>query len=338
MDDQIGRVLHDALELLRAMDPDAGSAAQAQAMARKWAAIYPDTEVDLVVDRTPGSARVEYDLLLGHPDGGTVALAFYQDRGDPWMVSYSDHWAANYVVTVDERNLTVQEALQELELAADGAPQLLTGIVDRLLVAQAAEPDDRVVTPDELQQAVDGFRHARGLDAAADMVRWLEERRLSRAEFGAIMASTVMSRKVRDRVAGSRVAEDFEARRAVYDRLTIGAAWADTKAQAQFVADRARRTDLWSVVAVDAGSLDPSVRSARLWSGFALDMPFAVAEAATGTVVGPFADDEAYAVAVVHNRRPAALDEQTRERVIADSFDTWLAHRRRQATVTWHWA
>src|SRR5262249_28545584 len=68
----------------------------------------PGLRAALLVDPPPASPRVDYDLLFGAPEGGTVSLNWRADGGVPWVVEYADHWAANHVVTVNDHPVTVQ--------------------------------------------------------------------------------------------------------------------------------------------------------------------------------------------------------------------------------------
>ena len=56
-----------------------------------------------------------------------------------------------------------------------------------------------------------------------------------------------------------------------------------------------------------------------------------------GEVVGPVPFEERFGFAKVLERRPATLDEKTREAISATLFAEWLSERRGQASIEWFW-
>src|SRR4051812_25408887 len=117
-------LMHGIL-LLRGLPRRREEGAEARKGMDSFRTAPPGGRADLLVDKPPASRKVDYDLLLTHPDGGTVALTWRADEGIPWSVQYADHWAANYVVTVDADHVTVQEALLALKLAGRRHPDLM---------------------------------------------------------------------------------------------------------------------------------------------------------------------------------------------------------------------
>jgi hypothetical protein len=74
-----------------------------------------------------------------------------------------------------------------------------------------------------------------------------------------------------------------------------------------------------------------------LESLMAHEVPAEVAAAEPGTVVGPVIAEPGCQLWEVLDRRPAVLDPPTRAVIQARLFRDWLAQRRAEAKVRWHW-
>src|SRR5262249_52159125 len=152
--------LSGAVSLLRGLPREREGMPEGRARLEHFRREYPGVRADLLVDQPPASRQVDYDLMLSHPEGGTLALSWRADGGVPWAVQYADHWAANYVLTVDAREVTIQQALLFLKLTGDREPDLMTELVDQQLIAMAIDADPPPVSDEELQRAADEFRRA----------------------------------------------------------------------------------------------------------------------------------------------------------------------------------
>src|SRR6476646_9343304 len=105
------KALLDAVPFLRAL-PRAGALKKSVwAQLGAFRAAHAEVGVELVVDRPPGHPDVDFDLLLQVAEG-TVAIGWRPDGGMPWSVQYSEHWASSLVLSVNGRDVTIQEALQ----------------------------------------------------------------------------------------------------------------------------------------------------------------------------------------------------------------------------------
>src|SRR5689334_17028094 len=85
-----GMVLASAVDFLRELPRSDTEIATARRQSATWAASHPQLSARLVVDVPPGSVNVNFDVLLDHPDGGTVAISFAPDGDLPWSVYYAD--------------------------------------------------------------------------------------------------------------------------------------------------------------------------------------------------------------------------------------------------------
>ena len=108
-------LLADAASLLRELPRDRRETGAARATFQQFRDAHPGVRADLVIDRKPGAETVDYDILLGAPEGGTVVVSWQPDDGVPWTAQQADHWAANYVLTVNGRHTEIQSALLYLK-------------------------------------------------------------------------------------------------------------------------------------------------------------------------------------------------------------------------------
>jgi putative peptide maturation system protein len=289
------------------------------------------------VDQPPASLRVDYDVLLGYPDGGTLALTWHADDGVPWFVQYADHWAANYVVTVNDGHVTIQQALLFLKLAGRQYPDLMTQLVEQQLIVEAIEKDPLPVSATELQAASDEFRIAIGLSSADETRRWLEEMGLSIVRFQELLRGKIQAQKLKDRVTADRIEPYFEAHREGFDLVQFFQVEAPVAAVASNLARRAREQNLITAIRTNAVRIGGKDLGAVLRSQRVCELPSVLTSAVPGEVVGPVAESGRYWVAEVFDRQPARLDAQTRAAIHEKLFREWLTDQRKQATVHWHW-
>jgi putative peptide maturation system protein len=329
--------LTHAVSLLRELPRGREEVPEARARLERFREAHPGIRADLLVDQPPASVRVDYDLLLGHPDGGTAALSWRADEGVPWSVQYADHWAANYVLTVNAQMLTIQQALLFLKLAGHRSPDLMTELVDQQVITQAIQEDPPPVSEAELQAAADEFRLASGLSSAEATRRWLEETRLSVARFQELLRGAVQARKLKERVTADRVEPYFEAHPERFDLVRFFRAEAPTEAVASRLATEAREQGLTAATRVEAAGIEGRDLEAVLTSRRAHELPPVLATARPGEVVGPVAEGARHWVAELLDREPAQLDATIRAAIQDRLFREWLADQREQATVRWHW-
>lgn len=334
-------VLRDALidgsSLLRELPRLRGDVAKAQARFDTFRASHPDLRADLLVDQLPGAPRVDYDILIAHPDGGTVALSWRADHGSPWCVEHTEHWAANFVLSVNDVHVTVQHAILSLRLGARRFPSQLTELVDEQLIGQEIEKDPPPVSDEELQAEADVVRAAHHLHRADATVRWLEELGLTTERFEDLLRFGVQVRKLKDRVTQDRAAAYFDAHARKFAVIRFFRLDGATEESARQLAETARAGGLWTAAQTWLVGTPGREWSGSMLSRHAVELPPELAAAEPGEVVGPVADGLRYWIAEVLGRDTPRLDEQTRSAIRDLLFEEWLAERRQHAVVRWHW-
>ncbi|WP_182897855.1 TIGR04500 family putative peptide maturation system protein [Microbispora sp. H10830] len=324
-------VLAGAVELLRGLPRTRDGVAAARRAAERWRADHPDVRAQLVTDVRPGSPIVDYDLVLGHPAGGTVALTAPADDGVPWTVDHSTHWASGRVLTVDGRELLIQNALLTLRARAERDPAVQEELVDHCvledLIAREPEP-----APEELQEASDAYRLRRGLRTRERMLRWLGEVGLTQEAYDNHIHGLALKRRVRARIERETARDYLERHPEEFDQ--VWAVWATGSAErlAGLAASGEPLAALGTAV-LSRGDLDvtAAVRVAR-------ELPEPLRDAAAGAAVGPASYGAGHLLGVIRERRPADLtDPATLAAAGRAGFAAFMAARRAAAEITWHW-
>ena len=162
LDKSFGQALSDSVALLQQLPRQRARVEDSRERFQRFRGSHPGMHCDLLVDQPPGSDTVDYDILLSTPNGaGTIALTWRPEQGLPWTVQYSDHWAADYVLSVNELHLSIQSALIYLDTVLDRRPHLREDLIDKLLTNEALDESPPAVAKREIDKAVNVTRTSR---------------------------------------------------------------------------------------------------------------------------------------------------------------------------------
>jgi putative peptide maturation system protein len=328
--------LIDAVSFLKELPRERDAAATAHSRLKHFQEAHPSVRLHLLVDQPPGSPRVDYDLLLGLPDASTVALSWRPDDGVPWNIEYADHWAANFVVTVNGWHATIQQALSYLKLWTHQFPDLMAELVNQTLIAQAIFEDPPPVSALEILAGAEEFRLARGFKTPEAMNRWLQETGLSASGFENLIRQNIQRRKFESRLTKDRVEPYFEAHTEDFEVIQFVLAETSKQEVAQRLTAAAGQQGLLAAARDLALEVGPEL-TASLNSNYASALPENLATASPEELVGPVEHGSLRRISQVLKRHPARLDEATRATIRKQLFRRWLDERREQATVRWHW-
>jgi putative peptide maturation system protein len=329
------KTLCDVVLLLNELPRQRSSVESAHARFKRFENAHRGVRCDLLVDQPPGSNEADYDILLGAPDGGTVAVSWRPDEGVPWTVQYSDHWAANYVLTVNKHHSSIQSALIYLRTVLNRKPDLMNDLINKLLIQEAMDESPPAVSNKETEKAVDEFRLSHGLYSAVAMRQWLDEMSLTMAALRELASGNVSAHKLKKRVTADKVRPYFDAHRNDFEVLTIFRVQVPSKTIAAALTKAGRRSGLWATIQKKRSWL--TTPNGQLATMFSRELPPAFASASPGTIIGPERSPEGYWVGQLLQHRGASFDDRTRARIEDLVFEDWLAERRKQATVRWHW-
>lgn len=333
-DRELDEVLGQAVQLLHALPRDRRQVDEARQIVDRWAPAR-EGRATLVVDEPPGQTEVDYDLLLDHPDGGTIAVNVQAADGIPWTVDHSTHWAAGALLTIDgKHSVMVPDAMLSLRMASTRHPSLLTQLVDRRIIITEIEADREPLTDDELQRAADDFRRRQGLTTRQSTLEWLKELGLPMAAFQRQVESSGQITRFRERKmaeeAPLQLAENPEAFQLL---VAVWARCATREVADQIAAAGSDRLVETATRLITAGE-DVEV-SGR--TGYAYTLPADLATAAEGKIVGPLPDDARFLVGVVLRRTSPEPGPTLTAAAGRAGLEAWLSARRRESDIQWHW-
>ncbi|MEV0972862.1 TIGR04500 family putative peptide maturation system protein [Microtetraspora glauca] len=322
--DDFAQVLSEGVELLRGLHRRRTAVQEARNAVAEWSARYPAAQAQLVVDVRPGSPVVDYDLLVNHPRGGTVAVSVPVDDGVPWLIDHSTHWAAGYLLSVDRVHVPVAEALAMTRTLARRDQTVHDEIIDQCLVHNEVLTDHEPVGDEELAEAAEEIRRAWRLHDRAATLAWLAEMGMSGPQFEAFIAGAARRRRFRRRKEAELAPAYLDTHRPDFD--LVRAFWATG---AQPVNGELLR-GLGGLLGYGEAQVTLGERRAR-------DLPGPLRDAPEETMIGPVRHGDGYLTGMVVERRPAGDDAATMAEAGAAAFADWLAARRRAASIEWHW-
>jgi putative peptide maturation system protein len=285
----------------------------------------PGLRLHLVAHTEPYDGSVAHDVVIR--DGGEVLVIGTAGGVDlPWPLRGVMRASEQRVLRVNGQKLDVGGVVACLDFLFDDRQTLQT-LVHSCLVAEALEEEPVALSREEVQQAVDAFRRAKGLLTAEQTARWLAERALSPEEFSALVRRTAAVAALRRRIAPpARVRAAFEKDPQRY--ATVLVAWA------QGATGEMAGAELQEVSRARAAGRPAGVSE---WSGGSVPPGIAgVTRATVGVAVQVVIDGEP-GTAVVVDRRGAVLDGATSDLIERELFGAWLAERRATADIEWHW-
>jgi putative peptide maturation system protein len=241
------------------------------------------------------------------------------------------------VVTVNEKSVTVQEALLFLKLAGQHEPDLMTEMVEEQLIAAVMAKEPPEVSDAELQAAADQFRRANRLFSAEATHRWLEETGVSEERFEDLLAHVVQRRKLKERVTADRIEPYFASHREEFTVVRSVRIDVPREAVAADLARVAREQGLLAAIQAPLRNAVPCELKVVVTERHACELPPPLSSAAPGVIVGPIVEEIGHWVAEVLDRQAAQLDASIRAVIQKRLFREWLVEQREQATVRWHW-
>ncbi|MFC5816893.1 TIGR04500 family putative peptide maturation system protein [Nonomuraea harbinensis] len=328
-----GADLASAVALLRRLPRHRDQVSEARRMVAAWSAAHPSRRPELVVDLPPGDLRAGYDLVLADPEGGSVALTGQAEDGVPWSIEYSTHFAANRLLSVNERSLSVPSALFTIRALNRRDPTLHRQLVDFCLLWDQVFDEDVAMAAEELAEAADLFRRGRGLHSRAATLEWLADVGLTEQAFAIHIEFVARIERFRRGFFDKHAADHLRAHPADFDR--VDAVWVravDAKALDDLPTARTP-ADLLTRLGQHSGDLQLTV--GRHW---ALDLPAPLRSLVAGELAGPVPEEGQVILGGVRRREAAdATDPAVLARAGEAALAEWLAGQRAKATIRWHW-
>ena len=330
------KAVMNAIDFLRSVDRNRGSIDESR---RKFLALrrgFPKLQLELVVDIPPGNMEVDYDVLISNEQRETTMLGWHHDEGRPWSVDYSEHWAANYVATVNKRDITIREALTFLRQISDKDPNLFRQFIDEALMASAVEQDCPAVSDREIAQAGRNFKRFYGLSSEDDLDSWLKKTGLNRDGWRAWLIGGIQLSKFRDRLCKGRFQSYFKEHKQDLAEILIHRVSFPNRDSAEQLLHKARTMPLNDAVCEMRWQGSELVSETEL---VRLDEipPEARKGIVPGALWGPCGIGARHVVYQFLKMRPARLDASTRSLIRKRLVSAWLAAEHAASTVHWHW-
>ena len=233
-------------------------------------------------------------------------------------------------------------SLAEVLRSANWRGQLgfLEAAADLVLIRQEAAERGIEALDDELQQAADEFRAARGLHQVEAVKEWLAANHLTFAGWERLLEDEVITRKLRDALTDHQVEQYFVENKLSFDAATISQLIVShdevaKELRVQICEEGADFHKLARSYSIDAATRPASGYVGLVKrQGLADELAAAVFRAKAGRVIGPLKTDQGWHLIRVHELHPATLDKATREQIKTFLFGAWLSRQRSKAQIS----
>jgi putative peptide maturation system protein len=320
----------ELVTFLAQLSSEAVGPEQARARLRALAGAHPELELDLCWEHDDYGKTTHYDVIARSAGLGAVVIGFCPERALPFIARGATRFEDDDLLCVDGLNLSVQDAVERLEL--HDAATLTRPLVDGLLLDRALERlgfSDCEPAPELLQRALDDFRYKQGLLRADDMRAWLDRRGMSLSMLERSLARAARIHMLRAEVVDG-AERYFEDHRDDFRTLALMRVRSPHRRAAECLCE-----------ARDAGSFEHALMEVLTAGGeqhsecvFAID---AELPSKHDALQGPFTRASGFEVLRVLGTTEARWEPRTRERVERLLFERWLAEQRGRAEVRWGW-
>jgi putative peptide maturation system protein len=250
------------------------------------------------------------------------------------MGSLNEHVA----LSVNGEAVSLPEVLRSAKWR--GQLGFLRDVADTVLIRQAAAQRGITVSDEELQQAADTFRAARGLYEAAATHEWLKANRMTVEDWESRMEESVSARKLRDVLTDGRVEQFFAENKLSFDAATISHIVVNDENVAKELLAQVTDEGADFFALARQYSVDDTTRPTGGYVGavgrkmLAAEAEAAVFGASAGDVVGPIKIDDGWHLIRVERLHPATLNDATRDAVKSLLFAEWLNEQRGKAKIS----
>jgi putative peptide maturation system protein len=318
--------LEPCLAFLRSLDGVAPDEAIERLRALRAELAIP---IELIWEREPALDRFEYELVLGAPGSGTISLAWSPEAGAvPFAMRGLQRLQELQLVRVDGRSLWMHEASVLLD-AFWGEAAIRRRIIDFCILRRELEAKPYRAATEALQEAMDEFRRARGLDSADETAVWLDIHGLTLPELEDRLEADLARDTLRREKVGAQAEAEFTRAPERWDEIRVAAFPAgDAEALARAIREGASFFEL---------AKRGKVRRTILCETFRRRDIDAEAPLENGSVLAArLASAGPYVVAVEEVTR-ARWDDRTRVAVEEALFRRWLDDAAARALIEWNW-
>lgn len=219
--------------------------------------------------------------------------------------------------------------------------ELIEEFVEEKLTAHAGRALGVEASAEEVQARADQIRRVMGLHRAVEMNRWLDQMSVTLDDFETFVAEMLIIDKTLARVLTEEaVQEYFRLNSPRFEALQLSHIVVDSESKSKEIRALVEdEPDMFEDLAREHSTADTAAEGGyigRVTRGMLInEVEAKVFHAAVGEVVGPFRtpDQGMFEIFRVNARRPAALDDATRDEILRLIRKDWLAERAREYRV-----
>jgi putative peptide maturation system protein len=334
-------LLDEALEYLSRLAADQVGPDVAQQRLGALRECHPGSRFRLLWQREAYDGSLHYDLVITQPGGAAVSLSYCPDNGLPWPLRGGQRMSERLLLRVNGVAMEIDQAVAYLDFLWGEVP-LAERLITACLIRQELEEEPVPMGDEQMQEAMDAFRRARGLLTAAATKEWMDRHGLSHANLEELVAGEEAVAELRERKTAGRALAYLEHNRDRFDSIRMARfVFPDQLSAEQFAADVRAGGDFYAcaermfadgILAPAAGVLCVASRG-----DLAPELSEAICHASPGSIIGPFAVPEGHEVIRVVAVVPAVVDEAAVDLAGRRLFADWLEERRKSAKVEWLW-
>ncbi|MCB1679238.1 MAG: peptidylprolyl isomerase [Halioglobus sp.] len=244
------------------------------------------------------------------------------------------------IVKIDDEVFSTDDFIKLLKL--DGRfENLMEDIVRDKLAVRAAKKSGIVLTDEEIQEKADQYRRVHGLHRARDTNDYLDALGVSLDDFESFLMDMLYHEKVLEQVTTEDAIEEyFQLHSPRFDSIEVSHIVMDSEGGArEMLSYLADDPESFREMAAEHSVAETASHGGRigkvLRGSLQSEIEARVFNAEAGDLLGPFpaAAGTHFEIFRIDEKRPAALDEETRAEVVRLLRDEWLLARSKEHSI-----
>lgn len=243
------------------------------------------------------------------------------------------------LVKIDDELITTDQFIKYLKLSGQ-YDKLVEELVKDKLTVLAAKKQGIRVSPEDIQQRADQFRRVLGLHRAKQMNDFLDAKGISLEELEAHITELIYKEQVLEQVLNdTAVKEYYNLNSPKFGSVDISHMILDSEGKArEMISILEEAPEMFEEMAKthSIADADKAGRIGKITRGtLPPTIEAKVFNSKEGTILGPFplGGGSFFEIIRVNGRKPARLDDETREQICRRLKDEWLAARLREHRV-----
>lgn len=242
---------------------------------------------------------------------------------------------------LENLTISVSDIIHSLKLSCQ-IPDVVEAIASQHIIAHIAQEFGITVTPEELQQQGDDLRLIKKLTKAKDTWNWLEKHHLSVHEFEELVHNKIISQKLAKHLFSEQVEKHFYEHQLEYAAAVTYELILEDKDLALELFYALEEGEITFPEVARLYITDPEQRRAYGYQGmrhrkdFRPEIVAPVFAAKPPTILKPISTPKGVYLIWVEEVIQSELDEELREKIIAELFEDWLKQEILILNITTH--